>query len=234
MFRTTLFSLTSLAVLSTGAAQANDIIDFLRAIQGPPAIQQQPRGRGSQHFQTSGRNDRLRRSAFNSASRSAALNRRGSLSRSGRSGLSFHVSIGNQPQYQPPIVPVAPLQPVVPAYPVLPEPPRPGELGHLPFEYGQVVTCRVPIEQACVVVKDTCEIAPGAVPTVIAVRNPNLSRFRSRGCVEESVYVQIMAPNCPPQRCRVSPCRTKIRLDYGRYEVDIVSRNGRIEIEYDN
>ena len=33
---------------------------------------------------------------------------------------------------------------------------------------------------------------------------------------------------------RVSPCKTKIRLDYGRYEVDIVSRGGVIEVDYDN
>lgn len=234
MFRTTLLSLASMTVLSTGAAQANDIIDFLRALQGPPTIHHQHRARVPSHFETSRRQERLRQSAFNSASRSLSRNRRVNPSSFGRSGVSFQVSFGNQPQYHGPIAPIGPSYPVLPTHPVLPEPPRPGDIGHLPHEYGQIVTCHVPIERTCVVVKDTCEIAPGAVPTVIAVRNPNLGRFRSRGCVEDLVYVQVMAPRCPPQRCRVSPCRTKIRLDYGRYEIDIVSRRGVIEIDYDN
>jgi hypothetical protein len=57
-------------------------------------------------------------------------------------------------------------------------------------------------------------------------------------CVHESyerlVYVQIFDPACPLRDLRVSPCRTRISLNYGPYEVDIKSANGMIVIDYDN
>ena len=83
-------------------------------------------------------------------------------------------------------------------------------------------------------VRDACKIAPGAIPVVVAVRDPHLGRFGSCDCVEQLAYVEILAPPCPVQSLRVSPCKTRIRIDYGRYEVTIVSRNGTIDIDYDN
>ena len=100
-------------------------------------------------------------------------------------------------------------------------------------QIGDIVTCPVVLEQH-VVVKDCDEIAPDACPVVVAVRAPTLGRYRGRDCQERLVYVEVMVPPCPLQRLRVSPCKTKVRLDYGRYEVDITSRNGCVEIEYDN
>jgi hypothetical protein len=98
---------------------------------------------------------------------------------------------------------------------------------------GDVVICPVRLE-TCVRIKDADEVAPWAVPVVVVVRDPHLSRFGSCDCIERLVYVEVLVPPCPIQRMRVSPCKTKIRLDYGRYEVDIVSRGGVIEVDYDN
>lgn len=257
--------LTALTLAIPSTARANDIVDFLRALNGARSIPvRQARvhdhGRHHAHGQylpppvSTCPQDRLRQSQLRQAqlrqSRLDALSRSRYSRRSlGNSGLSFQVSFGGSPVYtqappqiqQVPVIPSGPVfppppsvvQPIPHVGPALPALPRPGDVSHLAHEYGSVVTCPVPLA-TCVKVRDECRIAPNAVPTVIAVRCPHLGRFRSRDCVERCVYVQVMAPPCPPQRVRVSPCRTKIRLDYGRYEIDIVSRRGVIEIDYDN
>ena len=218
----TLFSTTAclLFIAAPTAAPANDIIDFLRALNGGGshrhAVPVQPVSRRHDHdhgrYTTTRHNDRHR------TSRPVTLN---------RPGVSFQVSLGNS---APPRVPVIP-QPL----PYVPAPaPVPVYGGHvLPHQIGEVVTCPVALEPH-VIIKDACEVAPGARPVIIAVRDPHLGRYRSRGCVEQIVYVEVLAPPCPLQRVRVSPCKTKIRLDYGKYEIDIVSRNDAVEIDYDD
>ncbi|MEQ9409703.1 MAG: hypothetical protein RIK87_18350 [Fuerstiella sp.] len=118
-----------------------------------------------------------------------------------------------------------------PVYAELPQPPVPGSFAHLPHQIGSFVTCPVPLE-TCVRVRDQHRIAPNAIPAVIAVRDPHLGRFGR--CVEQIAYVEVLVPPCPVQRVRLSPCKTKLRLDYGRYAIDIVSRNDVIDIDYDN
>ena len=99
-----------------------------------------------------------------------------------------------------------------------------------PFQPGQFVNCPVPLA-TCVRVEDECNIAPNAVPVIIAVRDPNT-------CVhdvsERLVFVQIFVPPCRLRNLQISPCRTRISLDYGRYEVEIRSGNGLVLIDYDN
>ena len=214
---------TIAALLLTGllpTARANDIVDFLRAISGPPQIHHHynnpvpPVAHRHSHF------DHYRTSSYRSFDRHYVPSYRSVRPVPvNRSRVSFNVSFGNRPT------------PTVHTLPQLPPPPAPGSLDHLPHEIGCVVTCPVPLA-TCVEYRDTCEIAPGAVPAVIAVRSPHIGRFRR--CVEEIVYVQVMVPPCPLLRTKVSPCRTKIRLDYGRYEIDIVSRNGVVIVEYDD
>ncbi|MEP3481303.1 MAG: hypothetical protein ABJZ55_18830 [Fuerstiella sp.] len=170
------------------------------------------------------------------------------------SGLSFHVSIGNRSPVVPRYVPtqqlpvgygaspyqVAPHGGHLPAPPLpgsqlpiapLPSVPVPGQFDHLPHQLGQIVTCSVPVFTH-VHVESACRIAPNAVPTLVAVRDPNLGRFRT--CIEQMVYIEVLAPPSPPRRVKVSACRTRVRLDYGRYEVTIVSRDGHVTVEYDN
>lgn len=229
---------TALITCLTGtvnSASANDIIDFLRAINGVPDHDHRAHvpvrqvspyapvshrvARHPAYDVYSGRDFRTTRSRYRSYNRPVT----------GRSGVSFHVSYGSGG-----VLPPAPVgYPVGPVAPALPAPPAPGSFGHLPHQLGQVVTCHVPLEPH-VRYEDLCDIAPGAVPTIIAVRDPHLGRFRSRGCVEQLVYVQVMAPPCPVQRVRVSPCKTRIRLDYGKYEICITSRNDCVVVSYND
>lgn len=237
-------------VSGTSTASANDIIDFLRAINGIPDPDRVARVQHPVHVSPytqagyRGRSVRNSRDLYSSRYR-VANSRYSRYSRplTTRSGVSFHVSYGSNPVAPAPVgypvapvAPVGPIAPVAPAGPFgpqLPAPPVPGSFGHLPHELGQVVTCHVPLETH-VQYEDLCDIAPGAVPTIIAVRDPHLGRFRSRGCIERMVYVQVMAPPCPLQRCRVSPCKTRIRLDYGKYEICITSRNGCVVVSYND
>ena len=241
LFSTALILSVVSAVPQTSSA--NDILDFLRAINGTPAhhghvdtrrgqldprlahadIHHDARGRSSRFEPVSIHrgHDHNRGRGITTSPRFQPVNR--------RSGVSFNVSFGNPSmlaQAPPPAI-----YPPAPAPFVLPAPPVPGSFGHLPHELGQMITCPVPIETH-VEIRNACRVAPGAIPAVIAVRDPHLGRFRSRGCVEQLAYVEILVPQCPLQRVRVSPCKTRIRLDYGKYEIDITSKNDCVVINY--
>ena len=157
------------------------------------------------------------------------LRPRQSITSPARSGLQVNLQFAsNGPSgagYAPPIY--IPAQSSVPALPPVPVHPQ---IAPLPFQLGQFVNCQVPLA-TCVRVEDQCNIAPNAVPVVIAVRDPN-------SCVhdiyERLVFVQIFVPPCPLRNLQVSPCRTRMSLDYGKYEVDIKSVNGLVVVDYDN
>ncbi len=164
---------------------------------------------------------------------------------SGRSGvqLSFQVSSNGgrrpaygQPVYYPSQQPGVVLPPVngypsVPAYPSAPSySSGPGYSGGYSHQMGQIVDCQVPLA-TCVRVEDAFNIAPNAVPVIVAVRDPQSC---SHGCREQLVYIQVYVPPCPPRCVNVSPCRTRVTMDYGRYQVDIKSGNGLIVVDYDN
>lgn len=212
----TLFSASALLLLTAvpATAPANDIVDFLRALNGVSARNYAP---APPIHAVGSRYDRYHTARHVDRYRSTYRTRRPVVVN--RPGVSFHVGYNHQ---APPPIPVAPA-PVVHGY----------GAPALHHQIGDIITCPVPLETH-VVVKDACEIAPNAIPIVVAVRDPHLGRFGSRGCVERLAYVEVLVPPCPLLKCRVSPCRTKVRLDYGRYEVDIVSRNGCIEIDYDD
>lgn len=134
------------------------------------------------------------------------------------------------------LLPPAQVVPSNPGYPVPLTGPRsrmqvlPEYGGIGPCEMGQFVECPLRLA-ACVFVEDECNIAPNAVPMAIAVRDPLSCRH---GCQERLICVQILVPPCPPQCVSVSPCRTRVSLDYGRYEVDIKTCEDHIVIDYDN
>jgi len=66
------------------------------------------------------------------------------------------------------------------------------------------------------------------------VRDPHLAGYGTHGCVEQLVYVRVFVPPVPLKEMDVSACRTEIVLDYGEWEIKILSRNGIIEVEYDD
>jgi len=171
----------------------------------------------------------------------------------GRSGaqLSFRVSSNGgmnagygQPVYvpaqQPGVIlppvqnyPSAPSYPQAPVYPPIQSyPPGQGypSPNAFPHQIGEIVDCQVPLA-TCVRVEDECNIAPNAIPVVVAVRDPYLCAHE---CHERVAYVQIYVPPFPPRSIRVSPCRTRLTMDFGQYQVDIKSVNGLIVVDYDN
>ncbi|MCH2200438.1 MAG: hypothetical protein MK102_00600 [Fuerstiella sp.] len=106
-------------------------------------------------------------------------------------------------------------------------------IGTLPHELGEIVTCGV-VPESHVRIRNADEIAPGAHPVIIAVRNPHLPALGTLGCAEQLAYVEIFAPQVPLQEISVSSCRTRIELDYGDWEIKIRSCDGVIEVEYDD
>ena len=209
LFSSMLVASSCLATVQDSAA--NDLVNLLRALQGL-----------SHDHHTAGHHgdhDVRHRTA-----------RRHRISQSAnRSGVSFSLSFGTAP-----VVATVPAYHAVPPQPdVLTTAPAPQQLHHLPHHLGEIMTCPVPLE-TCVCIKDADEIAPTAIPVAVAVRDPHLGLFGSRRCVEALVYVEVLVPPCSLQRLRVSPWRTKIRLDYGHHAIDIISRNGVARIDYDD
>ena len=128
-----------------------------------------------------------------------------------------------QPQALPPVDNYPPVQkyPSAPSYP---------PVQVLPHEIGEIVDCRVLLATS-VRIEDECNIAPNAVPVVVAVRDPSMCVHET---LERLVYVQILVPRCPLRGLAISPCRTRVSLDFGQYQVDIKSKDGVIVVDYDN
>lgn len=177
----------------------------------------------------------------------------------GRGGVDVQVqrrklTLAQQPagpylQVPPAAVPQPQLQPE-PAPLPLPAPPAPSVHQHLPappaytpqpapqayaappvvvhrppaLRPGQFVHGAVPVFGR-IRVEDRDNIHPHAVHATIAVCDPN-----GRGCV----FVPICVPPCAPERIKVEKNGTEIKLDYGKYEVEIKSRRGQIEVDYDD
>ncbi|MEZ6060981.1 MAG: hypothetical protein R3C19_11515 [Planctomycetaceae bacterium] len=241
MTRSLFLASTLLAVIASSpmSVEANDIVDFLKAVRGPSRPHRQVRGpvvvesvghrghgnpaihaaashhAGGAHWSAGSRNFGRGQTAY-----------RRPITIGNRSRTTVSLQIGGTFPIVPPAPVPAPVYtvPPVPTYPVVPAPAPVHEI-------GCIVTCPVPLERH-VVVFNAQEIAPGAVPVTVAVRNPHLGPFGSPGCVESLVYVQVFVPPCPLQKLKVSPCRTMVELDYGDYEVEIRSCDGHIDVEY--
>ena len=244
-------SLVGLLLASTATTQANDIVDFFNAINGNSGRRTVPvavhpvdghdHGHGgarigSDHHSRYGRGTSYGGAgARRSSASSVNLRAHQHVAPQSRNRVQVNLRLTsngqNQAGYAPPVYNPS-QQPVEFLPPVQSYPARPAfpEMAPSPFELGQFVDCQVPLA-TCIKVEDERNIAPNAVPMIIAVRDPNM-------CVhdvyERLVYVQIFVPPCHLRDLQVSPCRTRISLDYGRHEVDIKSANGMIVIDYDN
>lgn len=244
-------SLVGLLLASTATSQANDIVDFLKAINGnsgrrhaPVAVQRVDShehghwegGVASENHNAYGRatpygGTGVRRSPANTVNLRAHQHVAPPTRSRAQVSLRFASNGQNDPGYAPPLyIPSQQPEQVLPpiqSYPAIPANPQ---AAPSPFELGQFVDCQVPLGTS-IKVEDECNIAQNAVPMIIAVRDPNM-------CVhdiyERLVYVQIFVPACPLRDLRVSPCRTRISLDYGQYEVDIKSANRMVVVDYDN
>jgi len=242
-------SLIGLLLASTATTQANDIVDFLNAINGNPGHRTAPvavqsvsahdhrhghggGGIGRENYgayrrETPYGGAGVRRSPVNSVNLRAYQNVAPPARSRVQVNLRFASNGRHDAGYAPPeYIPAQPLPPVT-SYPTRHAYPQHAPS---PFELGQFIDCRVPLA-TCVEVVDECRIAPNAVPVIIAVRDPHMCVHE---VLERLVYVQIFVPPCRLRDMCISPCRTHISLDYGCHEVDIKSGNGLVVIDYDN
>jgi len=88
----------------------------------------------------------------------------------------------------------------------------------------------------CVKYKDQRKIAPCAVPMIVMVKDPCAKCDPCNPCAApQCVAVQICVPpcsTCPPKVC----CKRGgeyVSYDFGKYRVEIRSRNGVVKVDYD-
>ncbi len=128
----------------------------------------------------------------------------------------------------------APLQPVPDVVSIAP----PGATVQGPA----VGTAPVPMQSmaiplySCVKYKDERKIAPCAVPMIVMVKDPCAKCDPCNPCAPAAcVAVQICVPpcsTCPPKVC----CKRGgeyVSYDFGKYRVEIRSRNGVVKVDYD-
>lgn len=249
-------------VLATSSAvQANDIVDFLNALNGNSgrrggAVNTQPvrqyhdhgheaasargNGRMSAHADHGHEQPVINRGTGRAPTGNVNLRPNHVVNPPSRSRLQVNLQFAsnagaNQGYGQPLYIPAQPqvVQPSMQQLPPVDSYPTMGSrvpAAPAPFQLGEFVDCRVPLA-TCVRVEDVRNIAPNAVPVVVAVRDPGMCIHDVQ---ERLVYVQVFVPTCPLMDIRVSPCRTRISLDYGHHMVHIKSANGLIVVDYDN
>ena len=88
----------------------------------------------------------------------------------------------------------------------------------------------------CVKVKDAHHIAPCAVPKIVEIVDPCWKPDPCNPCCKAPcVRVQICVPDqcCPPTvKCSKDGKHTK--WDFGKYAVEVRSKKGYVEVDYDN
>ena len=104
-----------------------------------------------------------------------------------------------------------------------------GPVGQMP-----VVTTADPTLFPCVKYRSTRDIAPCAVPIIVQVPDPCTPRDRCGCTPRPCVNVEICVPTCGCPKVTVTRHGNKTRYDYGKYEVTVISLNGRIVVDYDD
>jgi hypothetical protein len=102
-----------------------------------------------------------------------------------------------------------------------------GPVGQLP-----VVTAPNAELFSCVKVRSPRNIAPCAVPIIVQVPDPCTPR--NSCCPRPCVNVQICVPACGCPNVCVTRNGNRVRYDYGKYSVTVVSLNGRVIVDYDD
>ncbi|MAT16812.1 MAG: hypothetical protein CMJ46_16255 [Planctomyces sp.] len=97
----------------------------------------------------------------------------------------------------------------------------------------------------CVEVEDRHNIHPCAVTKIVSVLDPCPPACGSCGgcdscnscgtcCPRGCVFVQICVPPCGCPEVKVSRHGSKVKYDYGEYEVEITSDDGVVKVDYDD
>ena len=116
-------------------------------------------------------------------------------------------------------------------------PPAPGSGNLTPVPAGPVGHGGAMVLYHNVKVKDHKDIHPCAVPKVVKIIDPCWKPQRCGCCAParpRCVYVKICVPPCGCERVKVSKDGRKVKYDYGKYEIEVESKNGVIEVDYDD
>jgi hypothetical protein len=88
----------------------------------------------------------------------------------------------------------------------------------------------------CVKVEDPDHIAPCAVPKLVKIVDPCWKPDPCSCCVQcpPCVYVKICVPPCGCAKVKVSREGRRVKYDYGKYSVEVTSKNGKVYVDYDD
>lgn len=94
----------------------------------------------------------------------------------------------------------------------------------------------------CVRVKDPDHIHPCAVPTIVQIADPCPSCNNccdpcnpcAQCCAQPCVNVQICVPPCGCPKIKTRRNGHYVKYDYGKYRIEITSRNGVVTVDYDD
>ncbi|MCA9077087.1 MAG: hypothetical protein KDA93_18820 [Planctomycetaceae bacterium] len=92
-------------------------------------------------------------------------------------------------------------------------------------EYPQVYPVETVALYDRVRIRDPHKAHPYGVPTVISVADP-----RNRSC---TVNVEVCMPPCACERVTHNLRGNRVRYDFGKYEIEVISRLGVVIIDYD-
>ncbi len=93
-----------------------------------------------------------------------------------------------------------------------------------PYRAGQCVSTPMQCFPR-VKVKDAKDIHPAAVPTHVAIANP---------LGQGLVFVKVFVPPFPPEKQEVKNNGRKVKLEFDDYKVEVESKDGYIEVDYDD
>ncbi len=116
--------------------------------------------------------------------------------------------------------------------------PMPAPLSSVPeIQYSGPVTA-LPVMASTVEVYQNVKyrrernIAPCAQPIIVQIPDP--CARKSACCPTPCVNVQICVPQCGCPCVKVTRCGDKVRYDYGKYAINVISARGRVIVDYDD
>jgi hypothetical protein len=86
----------------------------------------------------------------------------------------------------------------------------------------------------CVKYSDRDNVHPCAVSMVVSVADPCQCHNPCSCCTPSCVNVQICVPPCGCPQVKTSRHGHKVTYDYGKYEVEIESKDGVVSVDYDD
>jgi hypothetical protein len=86
----------------------------------------------------------------------------------------------------------------------------------------------------CVRYKDCDDKHPCAVPMIVSIVDPCACHDPCSCCAPACVQVQICVPPCGCPKIKRSRNGHKVEYDYGKYEIELKSKDGVVTVEYDD